>query len=249
MIPNIIWQTYKTPYPPIIANDCIKSWIVKNPDFKWYYFDDDKCDRFIRDHFNDEFYEMYTALPLGVMRSDIWRMAVIYIYGGIYADLDTECIIPTEEWLDQQYDFIIAVETPWGSLGNYAFAAAPKHPALLSALKLALELYKSLKFMDINEVTPVQNFGAHAFSHGILNHLEIHTDNMYTREDIDHNRYSENTNVKNEKIKFLKYHDHIFALNYHTNTVVRHHTASIFWKDGYESWRDQEQEYTRSNHS
>lgn len=243
MIPKIIWQTYKTPQPPAISTDCIKSWLIKNPEFAWYYFDDTKCDQFIKDHFSQEFYEMYCALPLGIMRSDIWRIAIVYVYGGIYADLDTECIVPAKEWINDEDDLIVGIETHWGTLANYVFAAAPKHPAVLAALEFAVELYNSPGFMDKNSPTPVQDFGANAWSTGILKHLDIDMSHMAGRFEVDGHVYSSNRNAIKENIKFFHYHDHRFDPMPHEGTYVRHHTASVFWDDGHESWRDQEEQF------
>jgi len=241
MIPKIIWQTYKTPKPPAIAVNYIKSWLEKNPEFAWYYFDDAKCDRFIKDHFSDEFYKMYTSLPIGVMKSDIWRIAVVYIYGGIYADLDTECIVTADQWLDQNYNLIVGVETSWGTLGNFVFAAAPRHPALLAALNRAVYIYNSQYFLKGS--TPVQNFGADAFSTGILNYIGVFIDHDL-RPSIDHELYLSNSVAKKEKIKILDYNDQIFSSNVYPKTTVRHYTASDDWiGKGHDSWRIQEKEF------
>ena len=37
---------------------------------------------------------MYDALETGVMRADMWRYTALYLYGGVYADLDIQCFKP-----------------------------------------------------------------------------------------------------------------------------------------------------------
>ena len=61
--------------------------------------DDNACKNFIRDNFSDEVFVVYNSLPLGIMRADMWRLAVMYVHGGIYADTDTECIKCIDELL------------------------------------------------------------------------------------------------------------------------------------------------------
>jgi mannosyltransferase OCH1-like enzyme len=39
------------------------------------------------------------SFPVGAMRSDFWRYAVIYMHGGIYGDIDTWCKRPVQQWL------------------------------------------------------------------------------------------------------------------------------------------------------
>ena len=33
------------------------------------------------------------------MRSDILRLVILYLHGGVYADVDTECVTPLREWI------------------------------------------------------------------------------------------------------------------------------------------------------
>ena len=147
MIPKIIWQTYKTKLPPPDSLDCIKTWKDKNPGFLYNYYDDEMCESFISENFSEEFVNMYKSLPYGVMKSDAWRIAIIYVYGGVYADLDTNCIVPADEWL-KDYSFVAAVETPPGIIGNFTFAATPKHPALLCCINQLLENYNSPNYLN-----------------------------------------------------------------------------------------------------
>ncbi len=35
---------------------------------------------------------MFRAYPLGVMRADFWRYAILFAHGGLYADMDCRCV-------------------------------------------------------------------------------------------------------------------------------------------------------------
>jgi mannosyltransferase OCH1-like enzyme len=98
-IPKIIWQTAKST-PHYQSHQYIKSWIDKNPEYQWLFMDDVRCDQFIKDNFNQQFYDMYRSLPFGVMRADVWRVCVVYVYGGVYVDTDCECVIPLKQWIN-----------------------------------------------------------------------------------------------------------------------------------------------------
>jgi alpha 1,6-mannosyltransferase len=50
------------------------------------------------------FYVAYSALPLVVMKTDIWRYAILYAFGGIYSDIDTAANIPVHHWLPPAKD-------------------------------------------------------------------------------------------------------------------------------------------------
>jgi mannosyltransferase OCH1-like enzyme len=41
---------------------------------------------------------MFKEYPIGVMRADFWRYAILYIYGGIYLDIDTQPLLSIEKW-------------------------------------------------------------------------------------------------------------------------------------------------------
>lgn len=242
MIPKIIWQTYKTEQPPAVAAKCIHSWLIANPDYEWMYFDDLACDKFMRDHFNDDFYNMYASLPLGVMKSDMWRVAIIYVYGGFYADLDTHCHVNLNSWVKDE-DLLLSVETAQGSICNYFFGATPKHPALYAALEMFKECYNSSNYLNKEFVTatPVQNFGAHAMSFGILNYYGVTTPEIMALGGTT-DYYNTIEKVKQENTRFLLYGNHEVAPWPDERTMVSHETASMFWREGYDSWRAQQQE-------
>lgn len=242
MIPKIIWQTYKTEYPPAVALDCVRSWLISNPEYEWMYFDDELCDKFMRDHFDDEFYSIYDSLPIGVMKSDMWRVAIVYVYGGFYADLDTRCHGNLNSWVGSE-DLLLSVETTHGSICNYFFGAKPKHPALYAALKTFRDCYNSPNYLNKEYVTatPVQNFGAHAFSSGILEYYGASAPDVMAMGGST-NYYNTIDKAIQENTRFLLYGAHEVAPWPDERTRVSHETASMFWREGYDSWRTTQHE-------
>jgi hypothetical protein len=237
MIPKFLWQTYKTKLPANQSARSIKSWFDVNPGIEWFYMDDDKCDRFIKENFSQEFYDMYVSLPIGVMKADVWRIAIIYVYGGIYADLDTICLRPIEDWIKDEYELVVGVETHCGRIANFLFAAAPKHPAIYTALETVMKNYNDDNYLNKKEstATPVQNFGADAFSTGILKHYGL-LDHMHLGGEY----YNTVDKVQAEGAHFYPYGSGAFVPFPVEGTFVHHQTASVFWKYGYESWREEQ---------
>ena len=41
---------------------------------------------------------MIQKLKLGIMKVGIWKLCVLYLYGGIYADTDTRPLKPIDKW-------------------------------------------------------------------------------------------------------------------------------------------------------
>lgn len=219
MIPKLIWQTHKNKIPPKEAVESIKTWITKNSNHSWYYMDDFACEKFIVEHFSKEFVEMYKSLPYGVMKSDAWRIAVVYVYGGVYADIDTECVVPIDSWVNNK-DLIVSYEPPTvDGIANFTFAAAPNHPALLNCLNRLLVNYNNPNYLDKLEVTgtPIQNFGQHAFDFGIKKYIQ--------------------SNPNDDKIKIFSVEENAFTPFKDHKTIVHHKTGSMFWGNNYDSWR------------
>ena len=234
MIPKIIWQTYKTNAPPKRAANNIKSWTTHNPNHKYRYSSDLQCEAFIRDYFDKEFIKMYNSLPIGVMKADVWRAAIIYQFGGIYADLDTECRGPASLWIGEDDSLVVTVENKSGAIGNYIFAAIPKHPAIYSVLESFIEIYQSDTFLNKRSPTPVQDFGAHGWSIGILKYYGLNKPEIMEQGGEAYNKYAK---VILDRVRFYTSESKILSAYPNENTLVYHQTASVFWLEGYESWR------------
>lgn len=171
MIPKKIYQTapsYNIEERQANLMGSIKS---INSEYTYYFMDDDECLEFIEENFDSRFVNMYRALPLGIMKADVWRVAVIYINGGVYCDTDVQAILPLDTMLRGK-DIAILKEKPSdhnvNSIANFFFAAKPKHPALKSVLDLMVKEYK--KTFNLEEPLLVQNFGMALFEEGINNH-------------------------------------------------------------------------------
>lgn len=98
-IPMTLWQTYATHGIPQKAKDCMNTWKQLNPGLITKLQDDNEAEEFLRNNFRPEVLRAYKNFPLNVMRADFWRYAILYIYGGIYADIDVECRRPIKDWM------------------------------------------------------------------------------------------------------------------------------------------------------
>lgn len=146
-IENNIWQTYECLQDelPDYAQFGISTWKHHNPNWKHNYMSGQDRENFFKEEFGGEVYETYMNLPMGVMKAGLWRFGILYIYGGVYADMDTICTTPIENWLYQNYDMILDIEkdTPW--LATQTIAAKAGHPLLKIAIDLCVERMKDFK--------------------------------------------------------------------------------------------------------
>jgi inositol phosphorylceramide mannosyltransferase catalytic subunit len=76
--------------------------------------------------------EVYQRLRVPAERADILRLEVLWRYGGVYVDVDFECLRPLEPLLEG-VDFCTAYKKP-GQVNNAFIASTAGHPILDRAL-------------------------------------------------------------------------------------------------------------------
>ena len=101
-IPFILWQTYKTRELPRPAQDAAASWTGLNPDLASRLYSDPEAAEFMNRTLGAEVLAIYEGFPLGVMRADFFRYAILLDQGGIYADVDTACKVGMPHILPHQ---------------------------------------------------------------------------------------------------------------------------------------------------
>jgi hypothetical protein len=92
IIPLNIFQTWKTLNLPENMKKNVEILQTKNPEFKYYLYDDDMCREFIKNNFHKDILYTFDKLKHGVYKADLWRYCILYIYGGIYLDIKYSCI-------------------------------------------------------------------------------------------------------------------------------------------------------------
>jgi inositol phosphorylceramide mannosyltransferase catalytic subunit len=134
MIPRTIHQTWKSTelsYPfDVLAN----SWKELHPSWQYKLWTDDMNRDFIKAHFPD-FLSRYDNYPRNIQRIDAFRYFLLLKEGGVYVDVDFECISCIEPLLEGS-QCVIGKEPPLHSdnfnmemiLCNAFMAAAPGNP-------------------------------------------------------------------------------------------------------------------------
>ena len=92
-IPKILHQTWKDTFiPPALAR-FQRTWKMHHPDCAYLLWTDADNRKFIRRHY-PWFLHIYDSYPEHIMRVDAIRYFLLYHYGGVYVDLDFECVKP-----------------------------------------------------------------------------------------------------------------------------------------------------------
>jgi mannosyltransferase OCH1-like enzyme len=121
--PKKIWQTWKI--DPLGFEDrdltCARTWTQKNPGHRYEVLTDNNDLYYVETHFGPEginrsdIVEVYKALTAKIIKADLLRYLVMYIEGGIYADIDVEALKSIDRFIPERYnegdiDMVIGVE-------------------------------------------------------------------------------------------------------------------------------------------
>lgn len=91
VIPKIIHQTWKTENIPERCKKWVQSWKKHHPDYEYKLWTDKDNRDLMMKHY-PKFIPVYDSYKKGVYRADIARYVIMYHYGGLYVDLDFECL-------------------------------------------------------------------------------------------------------------------------------------------------------------
>ena len=113
MIPKKIFQTSKTKIIPEKYREWVASWVKFNSDYNHVCFDNQDNKDYIRSYFPEYFDDFYN-FPCEIHRTDFIRYLYLYKEGGIYADIDFECLRPFNKLLEEnkEYDIILGSISP-----------------------------------------------------------------------------------------------------------------------------------------
>ncbi|KAL2055173.1 hypothetical protein ABVK25_004511, partial [Lepraria finkii] len=110
----------------------------QHPDWEWVLWTDADNEELMR-RYVPWFMDTYLALPeeKPVYRADSARNVYMHVFGGVYADLDVECLAPTESLIEKYHQpgpqaFIGSMgyqDAPGkASVQNAWFVSTPAHP-------------------------------------------------------------------------------------------------------------------------
>lgn len=109
-IPKIIHQTWKNTEIPESVLAFQQSWKVHHPNWEYRLWTDLDNRQFLQDNY-PWFLEIYDSYREPICRVDAVRYFILLHYGGVFIDLDFECLQPLDEFL-QDKGLVIGLEPP-----------------------------------------------------------------------------------------------------------------------------------------
>ena len=111
-IPKIIHQSYKIGVKKPMFN-AINTWKCMNINYEYKYWHDDGCYNFLVEYFDEKVLDAYNFLYAGAFKSDIFRLCVLYIYGGIWTDISSLCEYPLDKIItNEKLNLLVVKDNP-----------------------------------------------------------------------------------------------------------------------------------------
>lgn len=131
MIPKIIHQIWIQGYDSVpeqlkkYHENCKKI----NHDFEYIVWDDTMITNLLDSHFTPKYAETYHGYKIFAQKADFARYAILYVYGGIYLDMDMVCRKNLDPFLN--YDLFFTKDAFYFLYRRYLngiIGSLPKHP-------------------------------------------------------------------------------------------------------------------------
>ncbi|SDF79218.1 Glycosyltransferase sugar-binding region containing DXD motif-containing protein [Pedobacter terrae] len=151
MIPKKIHCVYlnnKEPQPTVFKY-CLNRIKNTHPDWEVNVYDMDSATRLIQEHV-PYLFNWFDMQELTVQKADVFRIILVYIYGGFYMDMDMLClkrlddlasenlVLAEEKTISAAQAFYLG-HTHQMRIANYMFGSKPSHPFWIEMLIYILE--------------------------------------------------------------------------------------------------------------
>ena len=127
-IPNIIHKIWMSPKENGVRTKIPQPWKdwdnhcrQLHPSWNYITWNERTMRDFVRQEM-PELLETYDTYPSWIQRCDAFRYVVLYRMGGVYLDMDTNCLASLETFIKGKH---CIVNQPWS---NHFMAAEPGHP-------------------------------------------------------------------------------------------------------------------------
>ena len=150
-IPKIIHITsrYRCATPAVINN--VDKWRFQNHSV--YFHDDEAIDKlFTHPYTRSQFPTLREGLKCvtnGATKADLWRYLVVYMYGGIYTDIDNSPTGFNGETIQETDDAFFTIEQ-LGIMSQYFLASSLGHPLMAKMLEVGVERLKATVNVMVN---------------------------------------------------------------------------------------------------
>ena len=233
-IPKIIHQTWKHQDLPEDYARYRDTVLRLHPDWQHRLWTDADNHNFIATQ-HAWFLPTYDSYKHEIERVDAVRYFILYTHGGVYIDLDMECLKPIDALLnDRQVPVfsLLAAPTPQDAVIGNAFMAAPaKHP-LFALLTRHLPEVRS---RDITHSDIFNNTGPDMLTRFLAGYSALGRYETLDLESIcDRATLSQLPALMGYNLEQIRRDKRVYVIHHHTNSWNKQHPAPTTVPNGYE---------------
>lgn len=134
LIPKVIIQTSNNNYLDYYLYNSVMSHILFNPDYEYYFFDDNDIYEYILNNCSQYVFECFQSLIPGAYKADFFRYIILNKIGGVYFDcklVSKKCL---DEIIDEHDSFICCKDRKFKALYNAIIITIPNHIILIETI-------------------------------------------------------------------------------------------------------------------
>ncbi|MCT0227907.1 hypothetical protein KQ300_06860 [Synechococcus sp. CS-1331] len=151
-IPKIVWQTN---YTNRVTLPIKASWLCNrllSPGYDYKFHTTEMRKDFVEHHFPGETSRLYNRLTIGAAQADLWRLLVLYKYGGVYMDIDAHLVWPLNRIIPAESSALF-LRYKDGAATNYFIASRPENPTIQVIISEVLDRIKHNKSNDVYTIS------------------------------------------------------------------------------------------------
>ena len=207
--------------------------LLQNPEYNLKYYDNSDCYKLIKNNFEPEVLWAYNTLIPTAYKADLFRYALLYLYGGIYSDLSQEFLVPLNTIIDFNKDILILTEDFIHSGYDYPgiqisfICAIPKLPIFKNGINTIIKNCKNLYYGN----TPLDITGPYLFKHVLntinLNYIiKLYQSNNYLIN--KNNKYMIKTKSKNHQNILYNEYNSPYYLLWKNKNIYKNESINLY---------------------
>ena len=109
---------------------CHNTWKTIYPEGKWMHimWTDEEMDLFVKNMYRDFYDRVYSKYDKLIKKIDVVRYLILYHFGGLYADMDYECVADFWDMLKKGKASVAESAHEGEGYQNALMASPPRHP-------------------------------------------------------------------------------------------------------------------------
>lgn len=203
----VLYETMQSRFCPTHFISCMGSFMLQNTFLSMKFFTDKNCNEFLEEHESElppgTLAAMKKIVP-GAFKADLFRYCILYINGGVYADIKLTCEKSLRKYMDYDLTLVQDQETVPGRLGIYnALIICKKgHKLMYAAIEECVHRIENNYYGD----SALDITGPLALADVVIKYYNLRDSNLYLPKGLKSGNYL-NPDGEMEYMHVLQHHD------------------------------------------